>query len=357
VLGTLCFRIYEGGADWVVFSVLPDCKYTHETDKNMEISKYTINDLLTQGPSMIDGYLKLSPTVELPELLGETARSSYLGLEEADSELRHLVALHEIELSPALQDAFQVAGAIIKADAKILQVKEGERWTAMYGQHGFLNESTRVPDKAEARLLQLGVLAKFLGKNPAAENEALGVTAAKAKAAAKNLKTAMGELTTNEQAQQALEAKCERLASQLRKRLRTLIGELKEVLSQDDPRWEELNLVTPATHRAGKAARDRKAKKKSEARAEGAVASARRRAEASKAGLEKARIRMEEAQAAFLKLQAAVEASAAKTAALFEKADALEAKLKTTLVVLPTADRTESVAQASVVGTSAILAA
>ncbi len=272
----------------------------------------------------------------------EISRAAWLELSKQDAEWRAVLAVRSTTLDPAYEAAYAKAGRLIKAMVKALHLKEGERWSRVWGVVGFVNQNTRIPEKDAERLLLLGHIASFLETNPDWENIGFGLTAAAATTASGELSSSIAALAANEQAQKQLQAACGRLVSKLRRRLRALLNELQGALAKDDPRWGELGVVTPAAHLAAKPSRDRKVQEKSQAKTERLIASNRKQAHAAKAVSEKAWLRVEAAEAALAKLKTAAQKSSERAEELFAKVEALESKLKSKVVALPLANRTEN---------------
>jgi len=108
--------------------------------------------------------------------------------------------------------------------------------------------------------------------------------------------------------------------------LRALLGEVKHVLTVDDARWAELGLSAPASYRASKDTRERKAQLKAQARTEQIAINGRKRAEDAKVASEKARSSGRSLSGSDGQTQGDGEKLALKADSLFERADQLDAK-------------------------------
>ena len=275
---------------------------------------------------MIEGFLRLCKSLDLPRSLGEIAHGAWTSLRDKDAAYRRALSESVSTLTPALEEANRESAALLNAAVKLLRLKIGERWNAVWGEAGFHGETTKVPESMEERLMLLGNLSIFFGKRSAWENEGVDVTVENLKKRATALKAALAAVAANEAAQKVLARERAELAKRLRIRLRAILNELNHVLSKDDARWADLGLNTPEAELAAKPTRERKAKEKSQAQAETRAVSARRRAETVKSQAERARVRAENALAAANKLQSIAIQLADRANALLNAAVELETK-------------------------------
>jgi len=290
----------------------------------MKITK-KIEELFGYAQQVIDGFLNLCKTTDLPKAVGEAASTALTVLREKDAEFRVALTL-ALNLDAALAEISREAEAVLAAATKVLRFKVSERWSPVWGEAGYLDQSTQIPDKALARVELLNNLAKFFAKRTEWQDAENGLTVENLKKVSAALKTAYSAVEKHGSKQKTLLTERNRLATRLQTRLRTLVAELKQVLAKDDPRWAELGLPTPEADRAAQPARARKAKEKSQAFINTRAVAARRRAEDARGVAERAAFRAEKAVSAAQKLQAEANQAAAKAATLLDQAVALESE-------------------------------
>ena len=176
----------------------------------------------------------------------EAAMRSAIGTLAA-SELQ--VGLKKAAVSDAY-DALQatdVAGEEVLIACKLrLQLKLGQRWSAAWEPTGFPHKSVAVPKLADERFTLLDSLKDYFTAVPANESAEAGATAAICQTAWTNLSNARQAVANAESA--LTTAFNNRTAAEegLRKRVRGLINELGDLLSDEDPRWEDFGLNIPA---------------------------------------------------------------------------------------------------------------
>ena len=122
----------------------------------------------------------------------------------------------------------------------------GQFWSAAWEATGFPDQSTAIPDKQDKRLTLLENLALYFTNNPTKESADLGATAAICTAGAALLSDArQAHVTAKSNLKTKLGLRDDAFIA-LRKRIRGLIDELTTILPDDDPRWEDFGLTTPA---------------------------------------------------------------------------------------------------------------
>ncbi len=122
----------------------------------------------------------------------------------------------------------------------------GEAYSTEWGAAGWPNNSTGVPSTQADRFNLINSLKLYFTANPAHESVDMEVTAALAAA----LHTTVSDARTalDQKVMESGQAKAARDAAEtnLRKRLRGMIGELETLLSGDDPLWHAFGLSRPA---------------------------------------------------------------------------------------------------------------
>ncbi len=138
-------------------------------------------------------------------------------------------------------------GLVVIRNCRLRLVKLlGTSYNDEWGQAGFPNLSTAVPDTRDARFTLLGALKAYFTANPSAESVDMEATAAICTTAHAAVSTARNSVNTGEQA--VTDAKAAEAAAMktLRKRVRGLIDELGQLLADDDSRYEAFGLNIPA---------------------------------------------------------------------------------------------------------------
>ncbi len=130
-----------------------------------------------------------------------------------------------------------------------LENSYGHRWSESWRQVGFIHDSLQIPTEDDAELAALlERMEYFFTHNPTQQNAdpKVNVTAARAAQFAGALSTAESTLDAKERlsADHKLARDGAKLA--LRQRLSGLIGELKQRISDSDPRWLEFGLNLPS---------------------------------------------------------------------------------------------------------------
>ncbi len=122
----------------------------------------------------------------------------------------------------------------------------GTRWNTMWAQAGWTDRTTAVPRKVAQQRTLIDAIAAFLTDNPSYEVPPLNVTAKEAANLYKAAVAADEKVVKAKTAQGT--AKDTRAADEkaMRKSARMLIGILKGVLADNDPRWETFGLQMPA---------------------------------------------------------------------------------------------------------------
>jgi len=136
--------------------------------------------------------------------------------------------------------------AFIGKAKRVLENYLGTKWSAGWATAGFVNNSTAIPSTIEERQTCLNSLKIYFTNNPAHENAPLNVTAAEADAKFTALRDARNDV--NNAATDAGNARKARetAVGKLRTRMTGLIGELGQLLEDDDPLWYAFGLSRPS---------------------------------------------------------------------------------------------------------------
>ena len=169
-----------------------------------------------------------------------------------------IAALHTARIAPihasgtkttasaAQNESDLLAKQFIASTRKVLSIHLGNSWNSQWQTTGFPNGSTAVPESPAVRFDLLQMLVQFLANNPGFENKDLKVTAAwgqEIQAALSARRSACANaIRATTQSKQALD----QAMLALRKRLRGLIEELRQLLSDSDPLYYAFGLNAPA---------------------------------------------------------------------------------------------------------------
>jgi hypothetical protein len=136
--------------------------------------------------------------------------------------------------------------AFIGAAKRVLENYLGSRWSNAWATAGFVNGSTAIPGTIAERQSCLDALKAYFTSNAGHENAPLNVTAARAGALFTALSDARSAVHEAENAAGAAKAARDTAVLALRTRMSGLIGELDQLLDEDDPRWYAFGLNRPA---------------------------------------------------------------------------------------------------------------
>ena len=199
--------------------------------------------------ALADGFIRAAETRE--DIIGikqNTAAVLQAALDAArQAELQLGLKNSALAQAFATLAAADEAGLRRLSDCKLrLAGKLGLRWHAGWEATGFPDQSTAVPRTMDPRYVLLSRLQAYFTAKLAMESEDMEATAALCEAAHTVLRQARKAVAEAKVARTvALRAQKEALAY-LRRRMRGLIGELTQLLEDDDPVWEAFGLHRPA---------------------------------------------------------------------------------------------------------------
>ena len=158
-----------------------------------------------------------------------------------------------LSLLPGLQVAVNTARenaiGFARSSRRWLENTYGHRWNQQWRSVGFIHNSLEIPNRDDAELAALlERMQIFYGSHPSQENPdpKVNVTAARAGTLAGALSTAGTNLDAKERLSAEHKAARDTAKSALRKRLRGLVEELGQRISDGDPRWLEFGLNLPS---------------------------------------------------------------------------------------------------------------
>ena len=146
----------------------------------------------------------------------------------------------------ALQIGDSNAKATIGNVRLVLVKRYGQRWNLQWVRTGFPDQSTAVPRTQDKRFALCLSLKEYFTANPTHENAGMGATAALAEACHTAISDAREDINkftvTAATDLRAYEVAWQNLLS----KIRGFIGEVAELITDDDPRWHAFGLSAPS---------------------------------------------------------------------------------------------------------------
>ncbi len=150
----------------------------------------------------------------------------------------------------AAYDAFKPADAALsdwlQTTRNVLAARFGTRWSTLWAQAGFIDNSTAVPRRIEERLGLALSLANFFTLEPSYEVASLNVTAAQAVALRSAALSTQQAVMAAEMALKTKGAAYDTVYGVLVSTMRSLIKILGATLENNDPRWLAFGLEMPS---------------------------------------------------------------------------------------------------------------
>ena len=204
-----------------------------------------LNELFTKAEDMADGAAAHGAAIGLMQNTEARIRADLLASRTTDDAFQQGKTA-KLGLTTA-QTVADSNGKSFLAKARLILVTiYGSVWSEAWAATGFPNQSTAVPGTIVERQALLAALQLYFTANPTHENAPLGVTATNAGTlftALSDARSAVNEGITL-QAQRKLVRDAAEKA--LRLRMNGLIGELGQLIPDDDPLWYAFGLVPPA---------------------------------------------------------------------------------------------------------------
>jgi hypothetical protein len=201
--------------------------------------------LFSQAESMAAGCAEHETSVQLAQNK-ETNILSDLDAAAASENIFQAARSAKLDAVKDQRTADKSARAFIVTARDVLKPHLGTSWSQLWAEAGFVNNSLAVP-KAQANCIALLIkLKSYFAAHPAHEVAQMGATAAAAENHHATLSAARASV--NACRAEVGEKKAARSAAtkRLRKRMRGLIAELKQLLPGDDARWAAFGLNRPA---------------------------------------------------------------------------------------------------------------
>ena len=210
------------------------------------IAELSIRDLLNGGNKAAITATAIGQEVGLLQNTAEKIDTDYA---TADSCFLSLQA----EIASRVPLASELAGLIGTTRTWCFRAKDtlkpflGESHNTLYRPTGFVS-SLRVPEDFDDLFALVGNLQKYFADHPEQTNPSskVNVTAARADAIYKSLEKAKLDLDAQDELIADKQIEQDRALEGLRDRLRGVLGELKQVLPEDDRRWKRFGFNIPA---------------------------------------------------------------------------------------------------------------
>lgn len=149
--------------------------------------------------------------------------------------------------------ADEAGGAVLKNCRLWLLKLLGTQYNAGWGEAGWPNQSTAVPNTQDERFSLLGAIKVYFTAHPTSESVDMEATAALCNTGHEALSNARAALNAAEAALTDAKRDAAAVFRTLRKRVRGLIEELGTLVADDDARYEAFGLNIPANPSAPEA--------------------------------------------------------------------------------------------------------
>jgi hypothetical protein len=203
------------------------------------------NELIASGEDFCNGLEQHAAAIGIKQNTFALARAELDALIAAKNALLAAQGAQSPAYA-ASRSADSNAKGFISRSIKVLSISLGTDWSDAWVATGLPNNSVSVPAKQDDRFVAVGGLKAYFTANPDKENDKLNVTAATATAiytAVSNGRQGVSNALSNTSTKTgtrdaALEA--------FRTRYRGGIGELEQILGDDDPKWYDFGLNKPS---------------------------------------------------------------------------------------------------------------
>ena len=202
--------------------------------------------LLGLGNKMYAGLVELGQPLGITQITPPVFQGYLTAFATADNAFNAARSARQ-----AASDTYQSAvGALdewLAVTKSVLAGRFGLRWSTAWAQAGFINNTTRIPDKIEDRIALAGRLVAFFTANPGYEVPTMQVTAAQGATLQNAALAAQLALTNAARALAGLGQGWTDAFTALSDEMWSLIKILQATLNDDDARWLAFGLPMPAT--------------------------------------------------------------------------------------------------------------
>jgi len=195
---------------------------------------------------MLQGLITLGTLLKITQILPAEFKAELDAFVAADGDFNAARTAKQ-----AASDVFKPADSTLttwlQTTRNILAGRFGNRWSTMWAQAGFTNNTTAVPNRIADRLSLALKLANFFTANPSYEVASMNVTAAQATTLRYAAVSADEALTAADVALKNKGDAWNTVCNTLTDTMRSLINILRATLNNDDPRWLTFGLDMPST--------------------------------------------------------------------------------------------------------------
>jgi len=204
-------------------------------------------DLLsTLATDMMDGYTKC------PVALNLNSKTPALIQVDLDAAIAARTAYQKSRskrgesVGPEYKAAVAATDEFFGKAKKALAAHLGDQWNESWIEAGFVNRSTRLPKTASGREQLIKDLAAYFADHPGYELPTITVTAARAKELQLALTETRSSTKSHKGDQGTLRDARDAAVATLRRRLSSVVTELRVHLADDSPLWKAFGLTAPA---------------------------------------------------------------------------------------------------------------
>lgn len=204
----------------------------------------TLDPLLTLAEDMADGLDTHEVAIGVKQNLEAAMRAAITAALAAEASYAAAKATKKT-LTTAVTIADSNGRAFIVTARSVLEPFLGTEPSAAWEPVGFPSDSLALPSTQAERQALLGKLKDYFTATPARENAPLVITAAQANVLFQALSDARSAANQGNTNAVTLKLARDGAVKALRKRMRGLIGELEQLLAEDDARWLAFGLTPP----------------------------------------------------------------------------------------------------------------
>ena len=199
------------------------------------------------GSKMHNGLVLYAADLGIKQITADDFQTDLAAFIDADNQY-NLARSATQSVSDAHQTQLDGLSGFLQKTRNVLAAAFGPRWSTIWAQAGFIDNSTQVPGRNQERIGLALSLAGFFGAHPNYEVASMGVTKQQAEFWRGNVLTAQqayaAAQVTQKQKNDARDTAYETLASDMR----TVIKTLSELLDPMDPRWLQFGLNMPGAN-------------------------------------------------------------------------------------------------------------
>jgi hypothetical protein len=204
----------------------------------------TVSDLLTTGEKAADALHTHESNIGIMHNTESVVRERVIDARESNSAFQAAKAV-KLAAADAQNTADANAVAFITTARDVLKPRLGTTYSQAWAEAGFASNTLGIPGTLSKRMEALKSLELYFTAHAAHEVAALNVTAARAVALHTALSNAVSALNAARGTQRAKRENRDGYVTRLYKRLRALMGELEDLMGEEDPRWFDFGFRIP----------------------------------------------------------------------------------------------------------------